>query len=109
MPPSTNSGSSDFLALLTIAFDRTERDIDEMNALWFKDGLLDYDNKTDTEAFIRLCMKTYERNKWTDETLTEYFREDFANVTEDQFKPMNGDLSRKFWDYLRGHCINSKE
>lgn len=57
------------------------------------------------EAYIRLRMKIYEKNKWIDTSLKEYFREHFSNVSDNQFKTMNGDRFRKFRDYLRGHVV----
>lgn len=50
-------------------------------------------------------MTIYEKNKWTGRVLTKYFREDFSNASEDVFRCMNGDLRRKFRDYLRDHGV----
>lgn len=50
-------------------------------------------------------MEICEKNAWRDECLTEYFQENFRNVSKEQFKIMNGDLRRKFRDYFRGHGV----
>lgn len=105
MPPKLDLGGSGFSVLLTSAFNPSDHEIDEDDAQRLEIGLPDRAVKTEIEAYVRLRMTIYDKNNWNSSTLTEYFREDFSNATEDVFRCMNGDLRRKFRDYLRDHGV----
>lgn len=96
MPPPLESQTRTLPATLNLAFRSNDPDIDQEGAERFENSLKDNANKTDVEACVRFQMTIYEIYSWNDDTLLEYYREDFACVYVNQIKMLNGDLRRKF-------------
>lgn len=103
MPPKQDLSGIGFSALSTSAFNPSDHDIDDDDAQRFENELPDGAVQSESEAFARFRMTIYEKNNSSGSTLTEHFREDFSNATDDVFRRMNGDLHKKFRNYLREH------
>lgn len=73
----------------------------ESNENRFRKGLPENASAEDKNLFAIYCLENYERKTWKNDTLSEYFAEDFEKYSVEDFRNLDTDIRRRLRDHLR--------